>query len=148
MGNQTTNQLQVYLANLEILYQKYRNYHWNVQGPHFIELHKFFEEQYEQLNEQIDVIAERIRMLDDFPLSSYKDFIEKATLQEDVIQSDSVVILQTLILDTETMIEQSKDVISACEEAKDPANADIVTAILETFEKTRWMLKSLNEGNN
>src|SRR2546428_11818675 len=51
------------LADEYVLYTKTRNYHWNVTGPQFNDLHKFFEAQYEELNEFVDEVAERARQL-------------------------------------------------------------------------------------
>ena len=52
-----------HLSDQHVLYVKTRNFHWNVTGPHFAQLHKLYEEQYNQLAEAIDSTAERIRML-------------------------------------------------------------------------------------
>ena len=62
------------LADEYILYTKTRNYHWNIVGENFQELHKFFETQYDALDISIDDIAERVRSLGHFSLGSLKDF--------------------------------------------------------------------------
>src|SRR5690606_41827844 len=51
------------LGDQHVLYVKTRNYHWNITGPHFNELHAFFEQQYNEIGTWIDETAERIRML-------------------------------------------------------------------------------------
>ena len=53
--------LNLVLSDEYLLYTKTRNYHWNVVGPEFNDLHKFFEEQYTELNEVVDDVAERAR---------------------------------------------------------------------------------------
>jgi starvation-inducible DNA-binding protein len=55
--------LNTLLADEYLLYMKTRNYHWNVVGPQFNDLHKFFEEQYDELNDIVDDVAERARSL-------------------------------------------------------------------------------------
>src|SRR5436309_13565774 len=50
------------LSDEYVLYTKTRNYHWNVTGPQFNDLHKFFEAQYEELNEFVDEVAERAKV--------------------------------------------------------------------------------------
>ncbi len=144
MTSQKIDQMQVYLANLHILYQKYRNYHWNIIDPQFVELHEFFEEQYNQISEHIDEVAERIRMLDVFPKSKIADYLQIATLTEDEIQTKKELMIQNLIGDTTTVITHTNAVIKLCEEDSDYGNADVFTAILQSFEKTGWMLKSMN----
>lgn len=52
-----------YLADAYTLYLKTQNFHWNVTGPEFYSLHLLFEKQYEEMAEEIDEIAERIRTL-------------------------------------------------------------------------------------
>ena len=51
------------LADEFLLALKTRNYHWNVEGPSFVEMHKFYEGLYNELDEIIDEVAERVRML-------------------------------------------------------------------------------------
>lgn len=58
-----TSMLSVVLADSVMLYTKTRKFHWNVNGESFMELHKLFENQYKQLEEAIDEIAERINKL-------------------------------------------------------------------------------------
>jgi starvation-inducible DNA-binding protein len=74
--------LNTLLADEYVLYTKTRNAHWNIQGQNFMELHKFFQGQYEELDETIDEIAERIRMLGHFPIGSLKDFLAISNLLE------------------------------------------------------------------
>ena len=56
--------LNALLADEFVIYVKTRRFHWNVVGPDFGELHKFFESQYEALDEIVDEVAERARALD------------------------------------------------------------------------------------
>src|SRR5690606_19574013 len=70
------------LANANVLYTKTRNYHWNVVSADFKELHTLFQEQYEQMAEDIDEIAERIRILGSKSIGTHKEFNEHATLKE------------------------------------------------------------------
>src|SRR5215211_4758805 len=70
------------LADLHVLYVKTRNYHWNVVGEHFRDLHKLLEEQYEQLSEAIDLVAERSRQLGAPALGTLKEFLNHASLKE------------------------------------------------------------------
>src|SRR5437868_8855842 len=53
--------LNTLLADEYVLYTKTRNFHWNVTGPQFNDLHKFFEAQYTELNVIVDDVAERAR---------------------------------------------------------------------------------------
>ena len=70
------------LADLCVLSQKTRGYHWNVRGPRFNDLHKFFESQYAQIEKSIDEVAERIRSLGGFPNASMSGFLAATRLSE------------------------------------------------------------------
>ena len=61
------------LADEYVLYTKTRNFHWNVVGPHFNDMHKFFEAQYGILDGHVDAVAERSRALGGRALGSLKE---------------------------------------------------------------------------
>lgn len=77
-----TERLNVYLANLHVVYVKLRNFHWNVVGVDFFDFHEKLGELYEAVATEIDLVAERIRQLGHFPLASMHDFLRAATLKE------------------------------------------------------------------
>src|SRR6267142_6470387 len=74
--------LNAILADEYVLYTKTRNYHWNVVGPQFNDLHKFFEGQYGELNEVIDDVAERARTLGGAATATLTEFRDAARLKE------------------------------------------------------------------
>lgn len=132
------------LADEFMLYAKTRNAHWNIQGIHFSSLHKFFEEQYEMLDEVIDDTAERVRSLGHYALGSLRDFIAVARLEEDKIDfsaSDAVVL--ALLEDHETIIRiLRKDIQETTDKFKDVGTGDFLTGLMEKHEKMAWMLRS------
>ena len=135
--------LNAYLADLHVVYIKTRKYHWNVAGPSFKEYHEFFEEQYHELEEVIDQVAERIRMLGGKPFATMADFIAATSLKED--QSGEVKTLhmfERLLSDHEQITRELRDnVNTADEELKDAGTADFLTGLMETHEKMAWMLR-------
>src|SRR5262245_60446097 len=70
------------LADEYLLYTKTRNYHWNVTGPQFNDLHKFFEAQYEALDDVIGDVAERVRALGSPAVATLGEFTKLARLKE------------------------------------------------------------------
>ena len=70
------------LANYQIYYQNLRNFHWNVSGPNFFDLHAKFEELYTVANVNVDSVAERILTLGARPYSSYGEYIENSGIKE------------------------------------------------------------------
>jgi starvation-inducible DNA-binding protein len=136
--------LNTLLADEYVLYTKTRNAHWNIQGQNFMELHKFFQGQYEELDETIDEIAERIRMLGHFPIGSLKDFLAISNLLENAEDfSNQKKILQTLITDHETVIRIIRNEITPISDKyKDLGTSDFVTGIIKQHEKMAWMLRA------
>ena len=76
------NKLNEFLADLNVFYRKLQNYHWNVQGKDFFQVHAKLEELYNEINEQIDEIAEHILILGGQPLGTVKDYLDISTIKE------------------------------------------------------------------
>ena len=135
--------LNAYLADLHVLYIKTRKYHWNVAGPSFKEYHEFFEEQYKELEEIIDQVAERIRTLGGKPVATMADFIGETSLEEDHSGEVKTVDMFTRLLsDHEQVTRELRDNVDTCdEELKDAGTADFLTGLMETHEKMAWMLR-------
>ncbi len=136
--------LNTLLADEHVLYIKTRNYHWNVKGLYFRSLHSFFEEQYDELEEIIDDLAERIRTIGHFAVGSMKDYIQLARLLEtNHLDGSAETMLENLLADHETIIRIArKDLEEQAEKFKDAGTSDFVTAIMEKHEKMAWMLRS------
>src|SRR4029078_925977 len=79
---QSAHLLNTLLANEFLLYTKTLKFHWNVKGPFFHDLHKLFDDQYRELFEIIDEIAERFQFLDFEALGTLAEFEKHATLIE------------------------------------------------------------------
>jgi len=134
------------LADAHVLYVKTRNYHWNVTGPHFNELHKVFEAQYDALAGEIDEIAERARALGVKAEGTMADFLKRARLKEHPGEHpDAKAMLVSLLADHETFARQLRKDLEAAEKNDDPATADFLTGLVEAHEKTAWMLRATLE---
>jgi starvation-inducible DNA-binding protein len=135
--------LNTLLADEYVLYTKTRNYHWNVTGSNFMDLHKLFEGQYEQLDEAIDSIAERSRALGHYSLGSLKDFLAITRLTEEKTPTSAKEMLQNLLNDHEAIIRILRnDAAAAAEQYKDLGTGDFLTGLMEEHEKTAWFLRS------
>lgn len=135
--------LNILLADEHILYTKTRNYHWNYQGDNFMEMHKLYEGQYDQLAAIIDEVAERIRMLGHYPEGRLKDFIRITRLQEQEYTTDKTRQLKNLLADHESIIMDIRKVIGEINDNwKDAGTADFITGLMEQHEKTAWMIRS------
>jgi starvation-inducible DNA-binding protein len=120
--------LNALLADEYVLYTKTRNYHWNVVGPQFNDLHKFFAEQYEAIDDFVDDVAERARTLGGHAVATLSEFVEAARLKEHPGQYSSTDdLLENLLSDHEN---------------------DFLTGLMEEHEKMAWMLRAFQEGKS
>ncbi|MBX5495831.1 MAG: DNA starvation/stationary phase protection protein [Bryobacteraceae bacterium] len=135
------------LSDEFVLYTKTRNYHWNVVGPRFHSLHEMFEEQYEELEEFIDEIAERARMNGGRSYGALGEFLRETRLHEqpgDVPDADRMV--ENLLNDHETVIRQMRADIKRCDEELNSVDtSNFLTDLLEKHQKMAWMLRSTLE---
>ncbi len=131
------------LSGEYVLYTKTRNFHWNVAGPHFNDLHKFFETQYETLDGIIDEVAERVRALDERALGALSEFLAASSVKDSVKKNlKSEEMLQELLSDHETLIQDLRKYLKVCELEGDMGTNDFLTGVLEEHEKMAWMLRS------
>lgn len=132
------------LADEHILYIKLRNYHWNVEGMYFQQLHELFEEQYSSLETSIDDIAERIRSLGYYAPGSMKQLSELARLSETGhLEGKDAKMLQNILADHEMIIQVLRHNVEEADKAyKDVGTADFLTGLMEDHEKMAWMVRS------
>jgi starvation-inducible DNA-binding protein len=136
--------LNALLADEYVLYTKTRNYHWNVVGPQFNDLHKFFEAQYEALGEAVDEVAERARTLGGQAAGTLAEFLQLARLREQPGKSpDARGMITSLLADHETLARQlRRDVEATANKYGDVGTSDFLTGLLEKHEKMAWMLRA------
>lgn len=140
---QVAEKLKVLLADSYTLYLQTHNFHWNVTGPQFRDLHLMFEEHYTELATAVDDIAERIRTLGVFAPGTYKEFATLSNIEEtDSVPSgnDMVAILSQ---GHEQVVRTCRDVLKVAQEADDESSVSLVSDRMVLHEKTAWMLRSL-----
>lgn len=130
------------LADSYTLYLQTHNFHWNVTGLQFRELHLMFEEHYTELAVAVDDIAERIRTLDVPAPGTYKEFAKLSSIQEvDGVPSSSEMV-ELLTKGHEQVIKTSRDVLKVAQNADDESTAALVSDRMRVHEKTAWMLRA------
>ncbi len=133
------------LAETYTLYLKTQNYHWNVRGPMFQTLHTMFEAQYTEMALSIDEIAERIRSLGVRAPGSYSEFANLSEVKEDTSWPKAMDMVKNLLGSHQQVSKTIKKSLMISEEGGDQPTADLLTARLQSHEKTIWMLKALSE---
>lgn len=137
------------LADEFLLATKTRNYHWNVTGLHFNDLHKVFQARYEALDEVVDDVAERIRALGTLAPATMTEFVKLARLKEHPGHAlDARGMLANLLADHESIVRQLRaDVDATASKHHDAGTSDFLTGLMEQHEKTAWMLRAtMQEG--
>lgn len=141
--SQVANHLNLLLCNEYVLYTKTLKYHWNVEGPHFGPLHALFKDEYEQLLDIVDDVAERVRALGYKSLGTLHEFIAHATLKEDAGHyPHSQQMIKHLVVAHETIIKQIREDIDFTAEMKDMGTNNFLCDLIEKHEKMAWMLRS------
>src|SRR5215510_14059621 len=141
---QVAHILNGFLADEFLLYLKTRNAHWNVEGSDFHAMHKFFEAQYEQLDDIMDDVAERIRCLGHYAPATLKAYLELTHLTEQAREkNDSTGFIKELLGDQESIVTRLRENISHfASDLQDAGTSDFITGLMETHEKMAWMLRA------
>ena len=116
--------------------------HWNVEGPDFFPLHKAFQEQYENLFEAIDEVAERVRALDAYAIGGLSTFAKVAQMEEFKSPMPQKDYVAALIVAHEKVVDDATRTRDIAGEATDLQTQDLMIKRLEWHQKTLWMLKS------
>jgi len=142
--------LNTLLSDEYVLYTKSRNYHWNVTGPQFNDLHKFFESQYEALNDIVDDVAERARSLGGNSLGTLREFVQHTRLKEHPAKYPNARdMLSSLLADHEAIVRSLRvDLESCVEKHHDAGTSDFLTGLMEKHEKMAWMLRAFLQGKS
>lgn len=137
------DQLKVLLADTYTLYLQTHNFHWNVTGIRFRDLHLMFEEHYTELATAVDEIAERIRTLGIYAPGTYQAFAKLSAIQpvEDIPTAEAMV--EILLQNHEQVVKTCREALKAAQEADDESSASLISDRMVVHEKTAWMLRAL-----
>lgn len=135
--------LSKFLADTYGLYLKTHNFHWNVTGPQFNTLHLMFMDQYTELWNAVDLIAERIRSLGEFAPGSYSEFAKLTSIKESVGPVAAEKMIAQLLDGHEAVARTARSVFPIAEKGSDEATLDLLTQRIQLHEKTAWMLRSM-----
>lgn len=136
----TVQELNVLLADYHLYYQKLRNYHWNVIGKNFFDLHEKFEELYDDAKIKIDEIAERILTLRFQPTSNLSEYLEKSNVKESKSDLSDSEMIKNLLTDHGILLKQMRKIVEVAEKGGDEGTIDLIGAYIRELEKTSWML--------
>lgn len=139
---QTAEAVAKLLASTYTLYLKTHGYHWNVEGPHFQQLHTQFMEQYTEMWTAVDELAERIRALGHYAPASYSEMAKLSSIDEESGSPSWEDMVKNLARGHEQVAKEARQVLRMAEDVGDDATADVVTPRITLHEKTAWMLRA------
>lgn len=142
----TVKKLNVLLADLNVFYRKLQNYHWNVQGKDFFVLHAKLEEYYDEVNKQIDEIAEHILMLGSEPLGTMQDYLNTTCIVE--AKNEKITpcsVFENVIKDFETLLKKVTDIKKEADDKNLYATSSLMDSYISNYMKALWMLKQSSE---
>lgn len=139
-------ELNEFLADLNVLYRKLQNYHWNVKGKNFFVLHGKLEEYYNGVNSEIDEIAEKILMLGGQPLGTMKDYLEISKIQEaENVKISGKEVLKNVLEDFGYVKKKAEFIKAKAEEASAVIISSYMDEVIEDYSKAYWMLSQSME---
>ncbi|MDX1761284.1 MAG: DNA starvation/stationary phase protection protein [Christiangramia sp.] len=144
----TVEELNVLLADYHIYYQKLRNFHWNIIGKNFFDLHEKFEELYDDAKLKVDEIAERILTLRYQPTSNLSEYLKDSNLKESGSDIADKKMIEILLEDHGSILKQMRKVVDAAGKADDEGTIDLIGAYIRELEKTSWMLDAWKMKTN
>ena len=148
MSKQLVEKMKVVLATSFSFYLKAHNFHWNVEGPDFAELHGFFGSIYDEVyDNSIDKTAEYIRTLDDYAPGSFERFMELSQLQGQTKVPRARLMIEELLADNGRMIELLNHCFADAEAENQQGIANFLAERIDAHGKHGWMLKSFLKDN-
>ncbi len=136
--------LQKYLANLGVLNIKMHNIHWNLTGTQFMQFHSFTEEIYEKLFENLDEVAELLRMKNEIPLSTLAEYVEKSDIEEIKGKEFSVKeSLEIIKKDMELMKQLAIEIRNMADKEGDFETVNVFEDYVAYYSKNLWFINAM-----
>ena len=138
------NNLNTFLSDLNVFYRKLQNYHWNIKGKDFFVIHSKLEEYYNEINEEIDEVAEHILTLGGQPLGTLKDYLNTTKIVEaENKKVDNTVVFNEVIKDFSTLLQDTAEIKKIADENQEYKTSALMDNFIESYSKKLWMLKQM-----
>lgn len=138
-------ELNILLSNFQVYYQNLRGLHWNIRGKRFFDLHVKFEELYNDAQEKIDMIAERILTLGGTPLHSFEDYIKNNRLEIGHNVSKDTEAVQLIMASLSDLLKIERVILKESDDINDEGTNSMMSTFIQEQEKTIWMMKAWSE---
>ena len=135
------------LSNYAVYQQKLRNFHWNVKGQDFFQLHSRFEVMYKRSIDETDRLAERIRLFGQNPVSTLAEYLKHASIKEEKGILTSFEMAKIILDDIRILLETMEKCVDAAQEINDNGTVYILQSFIYNMEKDHWMLTAWIKQN-
>ena len=144
MNKQLSQKLNKYLANLAVEYVKLHNLHWNVVGINFKAIHEYLEGLYDGISASLDSIAELLKMHDEVPAASLKEYLALSDVEElPSVEVKGKEAVEVVLTDFQAFKALGESIRLEADESN---LYDVVSAMegdLEQFNKAIWFIKAM-----
>ena len=131
------------IADSYVLYFKAHSFHWNVEGPDFVQYHDFLKNFYEEVFESIDTYAELIRTTDQYAPTSLSRLLDLTSLEEASSIPEAVMMIKILAKDNEVFLLSLKNAYQQAEQTGELGISNYLQDRIQAHEKHAWMLKAI-----
>jgi starvation-inducible DNA-binding protein len=135
-------QMKKLLADVYAYGLKAQNFHWNVEGPDFIQYHGLFSDVYEKAAGDVDKVAEHIRALDAYAPASFSRFQELTSIKDETTIPIAIEMVNRLYQDNMKVLTTVKTACATAEELKQHGVLNFLEGLIDEYEKQAWMLRS------
>ena len=146
MKKDLSKDLNVYLADVGVLYIKWHNLHWNVVGMQFKSIHEYLETLYDEVSDVLDETAELLKINGEQPAASMKEYLAIATVEE--LSSLDVTVEKVIECLISDMTHMKKSAVNIRETANKDDSFDVANLLedhIENYNKNLWFLKSMQK---
>jgi starvation-inducible DNA-binding protein len=139
---QSVDNLNQVLADTITLRDLYKKHHWQLSGPTFYQLHLLFDKHYEEQNDLVDTLAERIQTLGGVSLAMAPDVAETTLIPRPPKGREEVPVqISRLLHAHEIVLEEAHSMARQAAEAGDDGTNDLlVSDVIRTNEKQVWFI--------
>jgi starvation-inducible DNA-binding protein len=142
MMEQLHRAAKVAFASTFSFYLKAHNFHWNVEGPDFLEYHDLFGKIYEEVYGSIDDFAEKIRAMGTYVPASLARFNMLTAIEDETSILPKEAMVAMLLDDNEKIIKLLKLVFQESENHNEYGFSDFIAGRIDAHSKHRWMLRA------
>ena len=134
--------LKTLLASNFAYYLKAHQFHWNVEGPDFGELHEFFQNIYEDAYSAIDPVAEYIRYLDEYAPGSFERFNELTQISGQTKIPRARLMIEELLANNGQLLDLLNETFAVAEQENQQGIANFIAERIDAQQTHGWMLRS------